>query len=78
MLRSTTRNWREVVHFDDLFQSNVVGGKIFQSEAVLGSVQIRSSTAKCSNFWIFQIFLEFPVFGLRTPSKSIFNEVFHL
>ena len=34
------------------------GGKIFHSEAVLGNVQIRSSSAKWSNFGEFKIFFK--------------------
>ena len=56
-------HWREVIHFDDPSQfKDPAGGKFFQSGAVLGGVQIRSSTVKYSNSGIFQIFLEFPVF----------------
>ena len=66
--------WREVVYVDDLSQYNdPAGGKIFRSEAVLGSVQIRSSTVKCENFGKFQIFFElFLVFihiVIRFPDK---------
>ena len=38
-------------------------GKILHTEAVLGNVQIHSSAAKCSHFWKFQIFFEFPSCG---------------
>ena len=52
-------HWREVFHFDDLTQfDDPAGEKIFHSEAVLGNVQIRSSSAKWSNFGEFKIFFK--------------------
>ena len=61
-----------VVHFDDLSEcNNPAGGGIPQSEAVLGNVQIRPRTVKCSSFGKFQIFSGFRFFGVRTPGNSI-------
>ena len=49
-------------------------GKIPLTEAILGSVQIRSSTVKCSNFGKFQISFKFPFFCVQTPDNLIFIE----
>ena len=55
------QSWRDVVHFDDLSQSNdPAGGGILHIEAVLGNIQIHSSPVKWSNFWKLRIFLKSP------------------
>ena len=69
----------DVFHFGDISQFNdPPGGEGFQIDAVLGIIQIRSSTVKCSDFGKFQIFFEFLFFCVITTSKSIFSEVFRV
>ena len=49
-------------------------GGILHTEAVLGDVQIHTSAVVWSHFGKFNIFFEFPFFGVITPSKSILDK----